>query len=232
MTVDFTKTHQNRVDLVKKTIHQYGLQGEKAQVVAVIDISLSMSGLFLTGKIQKLLERILPLALQFDADGEIDVFLFHWLSFHNAKSFSLANRQGYILKKIVLKHALNSFFLGFATFYAGVINRIRRQYASKKTAMLPTFVLYFTDGDCWDKRSSEKAIVAASEEAIFWKFIGLGGKSKTFAFLQKLDDLEGRKVDNCDFIHIPNLDDMSDEQLYQLLLREFQPWLQQYREIK
>ena len=230
MGVDFTKKHQARVSLAKQTINELGLTEQKAQVIAVVDISLSMSWSFLSGKMQKLLDRILPLAMQFDDDGSIDVYLFHWLGFHNKKSFTLDNRKGYVFWKIIVKHALNAFFLGFATRYAPIMKRLNKnclQVSEKNEA--PLFVLYFTDGDCWDKKSSEKAILESSKLPVFWKFIGLGGSSSGFSFLQKLDDLEDRSIDNCDFIHIKNLATIEDADLYQLLLREFPEWLEQAR---
>lgn len=229
MSVDFTKKHQERVDLAKKTIDDFGLGGQKAQVIAVVDISLSMSWSFLSGRMQKLMDRILPLAMQFDDDGSIDVYLFHWLGFHNRKPFTLENRKGYVFWRIMVKHSLNAFFLGFATRYAPIMKRLNKICEKAEKNEPPLFVLYFTDGDCWDRKSSERAIIASSKQPVFWKFVGLGGSSKGFSFLQKLDDLEDRPIDNTDFIHIKNLAQIEDAELYNLLLREFPDWLEQAR---
>ena len=51
-----------------------------------------------------------------------------------------------------------------------------------------------------------------------------------FDFLQKLDDLSGRVIDNADFFHLNDLASISDEQLYDRLLTEFLGWLKQEKE--
>lgn len=43
--------------------------------------------------------------------------------------------------------------------------------------------------------------------------------------MQQLDTMEGRVVDNANFIHIENISTISDETLYNQLLNEFPQWL-------
>lgn len=49
----------------------------KAQVVVAMDYSGSMSSLYSTGVVQSLVEKLFPLALEFDDNGTLDFYLFH-----------------------------------------------------------------------------------------------------------------------------------------------------------
>ncbi|MGW6202129.1 VWA domain-containing protein [Streptomyces sp. NPDC055089] len=62
----------------------------------------------------------------------------------------------------------------------------------------------------------------ASELPIFWAFVGFGGRVE---FLEKLDGLRGRKVDNASFFHTANPHTVTDNQLYDGLTHEYAGWL-------
>lgn len=49
----------------------------KAQVVVAMDYSGSMSSMYKDGTVQRLVERLFPLALGFDDNEELDFYLFH-----------------------------------------------------------------------------------------------------------------------------------------------------------
>ncbi|HAV34930.1 MAG TPA: hypothetical protein DCX52_01000, partial [Massilia sp.] len=83
-----------------------------------------------------------------------------------------------------------------------------------------------------------------SREPIFWQFMGIGkgkkSKSKRllnfadsdFPFLEKLDELDGRLIDNADFFAVASPDEHSDAQLYDLLMTEYPDWLKQAKREK
>ncbi len=76
MSVDLKKCI---IDLSKKAAfiaNKHDIEGLRAQVVLVLDISKSMNRLYKSGVMQRAIERILALALNFDDDGSIDLFLF------------------------------------------------------------------------------------------------------------------------------------------------------------
>ncbi|MBC7473135.1 MAG: VWA domain-containing protein [Candidatus Sericytochromatia bacterium] len=244
-SIDFVKKHKSRIDLVKKYVKDMGIESQKSQVIVVMDISASMSSLFNKGIVQDTFDRVLPLAMQFDDDGVIDVWLFDSKSIRSKTPYTTENREDFVKKEILQKHRL-----GGGTDYAKPINAIVKEYKNSENNNLPLFILFFTDGNCFDKSETEKAMIDASDYPIFWKFIGMGGNkpkpkdivtnekkgflskfkpsfdfSTGFDFLEKLDNLSGRKVDNANFLHIYNLDDISDEDLYQGLLEELPSWL-------
>ena len=69
----------------------------------------------------------------------------------------------------------------------------------------------------------------AANLPIFWQFVGLG--SHHYGILKDLDEMTGRVFDNCDFFELDDLNDISEEALYENMLEEFPSWLKEAREI-
>lgn len=196
-----------------------------SKVVFVLDTSGSMNSLYSSGVMQELVERIFPVALKFDDDKEMEMFIFADGS-HNKelKPLNEDNFFGY-----VSEHITNN--LGGGTDYAPVINKIITKYTRKtlfkrKSCETPTFVIFLTDGDNRDKNETKEVLIEASKYNIFFKFIGIG--NDRFRFLEELDNLQGRKRDNANFIKIPNIAKISDEELYSKLLIEFREFLETF----
>ena len=97
--------------------------------------------------------------------------------------------------------------------------------------------MFVTDGTTWDKPVTERQLRWASREPIFWQFMGIGkgkkSKSKAlanfadsdFPFLEKLDDLDGRLIDNANYFSVASPNEHSDAALYDLLMGEYPDWL-------
>jgi len=230
------------VNLVKSagvSLAKAGLSGHRAKVCLVLDISGSMGTLYRKGLVQQFAERILALGCRFDDDGEIDVFLFG-KHVHQGAPMGLSNWADYIARSIA-RHPLEG-----DTRYGAAIEAVRRHYfpdggaGERKTpvkAEVPVYVMFVTDGSTSDKPLTERQLRWASREPIFWQFMGIGKgrKSKSralinfadsdFPFLEKLDELDGRLVDNADFFSVASPDEHSDAQLYDLLMTEYPQWV-------
>ncbi|MBS5145352.1 MAG: VWA domain-containing protein [Butyricicoccus pullicaecorum] len=204
-------THKLDVILEKKNLHQ-----TTARVVFVLDHSGSMRPLYQDGTVQNTLERIFPVALRFDDNGEMQFYLFDTV-YQELDPVSLENLEGYTENIIMKKMGKYG-----QTRYAPAMNTILHRYAEKEPSNIPTFVIFITDGDNSDKSAAKQALIAASKHNIFWKFIGIGKES--FPFLEKLDDLGGRYVDNANYISIPDLNAMKNEALYERLMEEYDDW--------
>lgn len=61
-----------------------------------------------------------------------------------------------------------------------------------------------------------------------WQFVGVGGSR--FDFLEKLDDLKDRFIDNADFFAVPDPSRLGDPEMYQLLLQEYPGWVRLARQ--
>ena len=235
------------VSLVKQatvSLAKAGLEQHRAKVALVLDISGSMGALYRKGLVQQFADRILALGCKFDDDGEIDVFLFGARA-HQPKPMRIENADGYVAA--LAEH----YPLEGDTRYGLAIEAVRRHYfpdgagAERKTpvkAALPVFVMFVTDGTTSDRPFTEKQLRWASREPIFWQFMGIGKGKKSknkalaafadsdFPFLEKLDDLDGRHIDNANYFSVASPDEHGDAALYDLLMSEYPAWVKLARQ--
>lgn len=191
-------------------------RGHKAKVALVMDISASMGNLYANGAVQQLAERALAQGFVFDDDGQIDTFTFGARA-HETGEIGVRNYKGWASKQ-----AQN---LEGATYYAGVMNKLRAHYASQiEWGQTPVYVIFVTDGDNADKLEAEREIQAASGEPIFWQFMAVGGAR--CSFLEKLDEMGGRIVDNANFFSVTDPTRMSDEKFFDLMMAEYPAWFE------
>ena len=217
-----------KVSLTKAKVsldkHIVSLQKEKnidlsnhhARVFVVLDRSGSMSPLYRKGSVQETLTRLLPLALKFDDDGELDVYVFNEKC-DQLPSMNLKNYETYV-KNVIMR---NGYEPEGGTRYAPAIKKTVSNYNDKNP--YPAFGLFITDGDAWDKADTDEAIRESANYKLFYQFIGIG--SENFSYLQKLDDLTGRKVDNTAFCRVSDFASLTDDQLYDKLLEQYPDWL-------
>ncbi len=235
------------ISLVKQagvSLQKVGLSQHRAKVCLCLDISGSMGRLYRDGLVQKFAERILALGCKFDDDGEIDVFLFG-KEVHHPDPMDLGNCTTYV-NRVIQLHPLEG-----DTRYGKAMQAIRAFYFPDAQgqernrplmADMPVYVMFVTDGGTSDQSTTEKQLRWASNEAIFWQFMGIGKgrKSKSkflaafaesdFPFLEKLDELGGRLVDNANYFSVSSPDEHSDEELYDLLMTEYPDWLKLARQ--
>lgn len=208
---------EKRVDLVKKTISlQKKPIPKRAKVALVLDYSVSMKTLYTNGTVQSIIERILPLAIQFDDDGELDLWLFEG-SYKRIGSINLNNYSNYIENEKIL----DKYNMG-GTSYSPVMHDVIKKYTVEDPCNLPSYVLFITDGDNFDREDTDKVMKDSSKYPIFWQFLGIG--KTEFKYLEKLDTMKGRKVDNANFFSVNNINNISDEKLYENILSEYPTW--------
>ena len=246
------------VDLVKKagiSLDKKGLSDHRARVALCLDISASMTSLYRSGKVQALCERILGLAVQFDDDGQCDVFTFGTGGYEEGP-LDLRNHQGWV------QNLVNRRQLEGGTNYNLAMQALRRYYFpdgnagprnSPRQDKLPVYVMFVTDGQTTDQQGTRDQVMWSSYEPIFWQFMAIGQSSKNvvpdgapppkkkqgfgarfaqmlngdFQFLEELDDMQGRFLDNADFFSVKDPADLPDNQLYDLMMTEYPSWLQQ-----
>ena len=190
-----------------------------ARVGLVLDISGSMVPRFKNGTVQEIVNKTLPLAVQFDDDGELD-FWYYGTTARRMESVNLSNYKEAVPKDWI---SLMS-ELGGSNNEPVVMEMVCDTYKDTK---LPVYVLFITDGGVRRKNEIKKIITKASKMPIFWQFVGVGGSN--YGILENLDTMEGRYVDNAGFFALDDFKKVSAEELYSRLLEEFPKWL---REIK
>ena len=199
-----------RKEIVELIVKRKGLEKDVvASVMVCIDKSGSMGHLYRNGTVQYTLERLIPISMKFDDDGQVPVVTFN-TSCSREETLNLENLDGYVRKYLPAPYS--------GTNYAPAISKIIDEY-KKGDSHNPTFVIFITDGENADRKETERALREASKYPIYFQFVGIG--DEYFDFLMKLDDLTGREFDNAGFISIQDLDKVNDEELYTMLLDEF-----------
>lgn len=224
------------LDLTKKS----GIEGQVARVMLCIDRSGSMSELYRDGTVQKVISRLVPIAMAFDDNQEMEVVVFDDEA-QTVKSVTTSNLDNYVQKvlnkldfggtnyapaiKEVMKLHGTPYSIG-----AEIVGFIKSIFGKKKEVEsvkvdIPTYVIFITDGENFDERETESVLIEASKQGIFFQFVGIGGSR--FPQLERLDTMEGRFIDNANFFSISTKDLVSlpDNQFYSKLLYEYPDWV-------
>ena len=198
----------------KEEINMAGLGDQKARVALAVDISASMTNLFRAGVVDQVCERALALGVNFDDNEAVDVFAFG-VKTHDIGELTRSDFYGFVDEKIRRRHDFE-----YGTHYAPIIRQVTKKYTSEKGD--PAYVMFVTDGDNQDKPAATKEIIEAAKHGIFWQFIGIGSG---FSYLEKLDTMSGRVVDNANFFALNDIASIDDNELFRRMLGEFPDWL-------
>ena len=214
------------------------LGDQKAKVALVLDYSGSMRREYQDGSMQRLAEKILALGTQLDDDGAIDLFVFDSSAAYLGE-VTLGDYKGSV-DRLTRNRRMGT------TDYAGAFNLLVKHYGFSSTAAKnglfkktsgqplktpanePVFAVFLTDGAPDSPQAAREALAAASFAPIFWQFLSIG--PSPIRFLQELDDLDGRYIDNADYKPVGNVDRLSDNQLFDLLLDEYPGWIVEERQ--
>lgn len=200
-------------------LEKRNLQDTIARVALVLDISGSMYGRFSDGTVQEIVNKTLPLAVQFDDDGELDF----WYYGSRCKRMKSVNMKNYTSAVPSDWYGLmNS--LGCGNNEPVVMKEVLAEY---KRSKLPAYVIFITDGGVGSESEIKRVLIEASHEPIFWQFVGVGGSG--YGILERLDNMSGRYVDNANFFALDDFKRVSNSELYSRLLNEFPQWLQKIK---
>ncbi|MDY4079792.1 MAG: VWA domain-containing protein [Clostridium sp.] len=212
------------IDLTKKvtvTLEKKNLQNVIAKVVVVLDRSGSMYRQYREGDVQRAMNKLLPIALMFDDDGELDAWAFAQKSIH-LSSINLDNINDYLINE---KDGWNRWDIGGVNNEPVVMEDIIDMYENSNQ---PVYIIFISDGGIYKKGPIKKLLIKSSSKPIFWQFVGIGGSD--YGILEELDTMKKRVVDNANFFAIDNIDALSDEELYEKLLNEFPKWLKEAKD--
>jgi hypothetical protein len=218
-TINTTNSGDTRILSLTKTaaisLTKHGLDGARAAVYLVLDHSGSMSPYYSNGSVQRLAEQALGLSANLDDDGSVPLIYFGSVV-DEPGEVRIGNHAGIINRT----HPLVPW--GSTNYAAAIRYVVAEHQASEKDRGLPALVIFQTDGEPDSRALAEKALRDASGLPIFWSFVGFGGRVQ---FLELLDTLSGRAVDNASFFHAAKPSDVSDAALYDGITREYAQWL-------
>lgn len=200
-------------------LEKQNLQNTVARVALVLDISGSMFGRYSDGTVQEIVNKTLPLAVQFDDDGELDF----WYYGSRCKRMKSVNMKNYTS---AVPRGWNDLMrsLGYGNNEPVVMKEVLAEY---KRSKLPAYVIFITDGGVGSESEIKRVLIEASHEPIFWQFVGVGGSG--YGVLERLDNMSGRYVDNANFFALDDFKRVSNSELYSRLLNEFPKWLQEIK---
>lgn len=216
------------VNLAKKatvSLEKRQLQQLTAKVALVLDATGSMNRQYKQGRVQEVVNRLLPLAVSFDDDQALDCWAFGQHSQYLGE-VRLDNYEKFIDS---VHGGWRKWELGSRTNNEAGVMKAVTDFYKKDGLDVPVYVLFISDGGVRDTRGITDIMIRAAKLPIFWQFVGLGGRS--YGILKNLDDMTGRLLDNCSFFELDDLDDVSEEALYENMLEEFPSWLKEAREI-
>ncbi len=233
--IDLEKKDPGMVKRLNVTLEKKGLEFDSAKVALVLDISPSMVNLFDNGSVDELVKRVLALGLRFDDDGQIDVFLFG----RDAYSFGTVDVSNY---RTFVRTAIGQYGYSPGTYYGRAMALVRETYdKDPQFGKLPVYIMFITDGGTADPAASEKHIIETSGQPFFWQFLAIGkppnGQKKQgrwakvfgsgFDFLEKLDNLPGRVIDNASFSIVENPAHVDETEMFEMLMEEYPGWVKQ-----
>jgi stress response protein SCP2 len=201
------------------SLEKHKLTETIARVALVLDISGSMNNQYANGTVQQIVNKMLPLAVQFDDDGELD-FWYYGSKPKRMASVNVGNYQGAAPRD--WNKLMSS--LGFGNYEPAVMNQVIDEYQKSE---LPAYIIFITDGGVGSENDIKKLLVKSSKMPIFWQFVGVGGSD--YGVLERLDTMSGRYIDNANFFALDDFKKVSDSDLYDRLLEEFPQWLAEAR---
>ena len=200
---------------LKVELEKRNLLNVVARVALVIDMSGSMNRSYKDGTVQEIVNKILPVAVQFDDDGELDF----WFFGSNCTRRPTVNMRNY-------EQAVPSDWrdlqrsLGASNNEPAVMQEVIAEY---KESTLPAYVVFISDGGIYKTGAIKKLLIEASYLPIFWQFVGVRGSN--YGVLEQLDNMSGRYVDNANFFALDDFRSVPNPELYSRLLNEFPAWL-------
>lgn len=200
---------------LKVQLEKRNLQDVVARVALVLDISGSMYESYSNGTVQEIVNKILPVAVQFDDDGELD-FWYYGSSCERRPSVNMSNYEQAVPRN--WEKLMDN--LEYGNNEPVVMKEIIAEY---ETSNLPAYVVFVTDGGIYATNEIKQLLIQASYLPIFWQFVGVSGSS--YGILEDLDNMGGRYVDNANFFALDDFRSVPNEELYSRLLNEFPAWL-------
>lgn len=169
---------------------------------------------------------MVPVAIQLDTDGSLETYLYA-KTFARLPDLRVADLETWPEEFLHLNGThggINYRKLGGSNDEIPILTELS---GTARRGDPATLVLFFTDGGFYKRTEITRVIREASAKPIFWQFVGIGAND--YGLLEKLDDMDGREVDNVDFFALDDIDQVTDAELYRRLLDEFPGWLRAAR---
>lgn len=221
---------RQKLDLRKREVatvlHARQASDVRARVVLVIDKTGSMAKQYHRKVVHRVVERMVPIAIQLDDDGTLEPYLYA-LKFAALPEIRVEEVERWCETFLHLNGVHGGIEYGALGARNEELPIIGEIVATLRAGGPPTLVLFFTDGGFAKKREIAELMRTAARLPAFWQFVGLG--KANYGLLRSLDEMDGRVVDNAGFFALDDIDQVDDAELYARLLGEFPEWLRAAR---
>ncbi|MFC8045680.1 VWA domain-containing protein [Nocardia sp. NPDC057353] len=221
---------RQKLDLRKREVaavlHSRQAGDVRARVVLVIDKTGSMAKQYHRKVVHRVVERMVPIAIQLDDDGAIEPYLYA-LKFAALPAIGVADVERWCTTYLHINGVHDGIDYGALGARNEELPIIGEIISTLRADGPPTLVLFFTDGGFAKKREIAELMRTAARLPAFWQFVGLG--TANYGLLRSLDEMDGRVVDNAGFFALDDIDRVDDAELYARLLGEFPDWLRAAR---
>lgn len=232
-------------------LSRYGLDNHVASVGLLLDASGSMNYLYTSGKVQTIVERMLPFGIRFDDNATIDAWLFS-NSVSQRCEITPDNFSGCVNKMGWHK------YMG-GTNYLRAIDTVINHYGTTTPRDYPVYLIFVTDGEpSGYKNDAINMIARLSELGVFTQFVALGEdwpvgddlapnqtqskggllnriksvfssnptpQTEGMKFLVEMDEQLDTTVDSVNAFAVKYPATVSEERLYALMTREYPLWI-------
>ena len=196
-----------------------GAAERSVQVVMCSDISGSMFDQYRNGRMQRVVDKFFTYASTLSDAAAMDFWAFAAKSrqfgavtMDNVRDYTFAEMGGFERWMSMLNYQFNN--------EPEAMRDIMMIYGGLRA---PVMVLFVTDGHLSADWAIEEILIKTSRFPIYWQFIGIGGSE--YGILSCLNEIDGRHSNNAAFLKLEDIDDLSDQALFQELLCNLEQWL-------
>lgn len=196
-------------------IKRWNVRDFSIKTALVMDCSGSMLNRYDDGTVQNIIDKVVPLAVQFDDDGSLDF----WYFGDKSKRQPSVTAQNY---RSAVPRDWESMMeeLGYENNEPVVMREVLAEYWGNSA---PSCVLFITDGSITANNEIAELLRRSSFMPVFWQFIGVGGNS--YGILEHLDTIERMNLLNADFLAIEDFKSFSVSDLYDHILKSLSSWI-------
>lgn len=203
--------------VVSTLVASKGASGQKAKVKFVVDHSVSIKKLTDDGTLQAMFERLLPIGMILDDNGEIETFVMEDNTVKLPQAANESNYAGYISRLVsdrdyggtIYSKAIKAILAdtgcttskqitylkkntGLKSLFGSKAKEVKGNIMVDSTGKnaIPTLCFFLTDGDCDPHDVAETMKVMfndAPKYPVFFQFIGLKSANANYGLLNKLD---------------------------------------------
>lgn len=233
MAIDLAKRVEKvRINLEKKQIKK----APTMRVGLAMDVSGSAEWLYQNGTMQETVSRLLAVAMNFDDNGELDMWSFENAA-HRLEVATKDNYERFVQKEIVdndsiskwhgtsyapvIQDMLNRYFIGDVVTSGGLFGLFGKpKLQAPADIAIPAYGMLVTDGANNDHPATQKLLEMSQKYPIYWQMVGVGDP-KEFTFLREMGD----RYPNVGFVNLASLT-ITDDVLYDKLISdELVSWL-------